>query len=209
MVRGQWSEIGGPSNLEDFFDKGLIYLNSHAQESATSKGKIRRPYLSLFRERRFSKRHSPRFLGFVFSTIRAMFSGVSGIGSGSSSGGRPTGRLGRASFATSLEFFGFRLGAISTPHCPHYTAAQEGGQNRGWDWPEGNDLHHLVRFRNGEWQTGMRRGGSVREGIYLLSSGVADKSVTGSDGFVYILWGEVDVSGRFRAGLGEARLRGC
>ena len=41
----------------------------------------------------------------------------------------------------------------------NHTAAQEGGQNRRWGWPEGNDLHHVFRFRNGEWQDGMRRGG--------------------------------------------------
>lgn len=81
-----------------------------------SQEKIRQPYFSLFRARRFSKRHSPRFLGFVFSSTRAMFSGVSGMGSGSSSGGRPTGRLLCSSFSTSSEFFDFRLGAISTLH---------------------------------------------------------------------------------------------
>lgn len=51
-----------------------------------------------------------------------MFSGVSGIGSGNSSGGRPTGRLGRDSFAAFLEFFGFGLEVTSTPHYPHFTS---------------------------------------------------------------------------------------
>ena len=74
--------------------------------------KIRHSYLSLLRLRCLTNRHSPRFLGFVFRTTRAMFSGVSGMGSGSSSGGRPTGRLGRgfiSSFASSLGPDGFRF----------------------------------------------------------------------------------------------------
>ena len=51
---------------------------------------------------------------------RAMFSGVSGMGSGSSSGGRPTGRFGRESIGSlsySLGPRGFRFEAILTVSC--------------------------------------------------------------------------------------------
>ena len=79
--------------------------------------KVCQPPLPL---RFFSNRQFPRPFGFVCEMIRAMFFGESGMGSGSSRGGRPTGRFGRGSTGSFMSSLGLSVFVLKSFWAPRF-----------------------------------------------------------------------------------------
>ena len=81
------SSMQYPHSPDIRIQKGLIYLSKPSVAMSDRQRENRTPLLVAFALALFLETPFAALLGFVFSTTRAMFSGVSGMGSGSSSGG--------------------------------------------------------------------------------------------------------------------------